>query len=116
TDSKFLLDLVIAFSGGPSVGPAPFLHPCRRWVETSDNVIKRVFTHTAKICRALFLRVQRRCFAHRNRRFQLQKCSQLFIGTHNETLSVVAVCVSNPDCSPIEIHTLRRSPNSNRLY
>jgi hypothetical protein len=26
--------------------------------------------------------------------------SHLFIGTHNETLSVVAVCIDNPDCSP----------------
>src|SRR5262249_37421075 len=30
-------------------------------------------------------------------RFEFQKRSQLFIGTHNETLSVVAVCVSTPD-------------------
>jgi hypothetical protein len=33
-----------------------------------------------------------------NRRFQFQKRRQLFIRTHNETLSV-AMCVSNPDCS-----------------
>jgi len=32
-----------------------------------------------------------------NRRFQFQKCSQLFIGAHNETLSVAAMCASNPD-------------------
>ena len=31
-----------------------------------------------------------------SRRFQFQKRSQLFTGTHNETLSVVA-CVHNPD-------------------
>jgi hypothetical protein len=29
---------------------------------------------------------------------QFQKRSQLFIRTHNETLSVVAMSVSNPDC------------------
>jgi hypothetical protein len=34
-----------------------------------------------------------------NRRFQFQKRGQLFIGVHNETLSVVAVCVRSPDGS-----------------
>jgi hypothetical protein len=37
-----------------------------------------------------------------NRHFQLQKRRQLFICAHNETLSVVAVSVSNPDPSPLE--------------
>ena len=32
-----------------------------------------------------------------NRHFQLQKRSQLFIRTHNQTLSVVAMGVCNPD-------------------
>jgi hypothetical protein len=31
------------------------------------------------------------------RRFELQKGHQQFLRTHNETLSVVAVCVCNPD-------------------
>jgi hypothetical protein len=39
-----------------------------------------------------------------NRRFQFQKSRQPFICTHNETLSVVAVCVNNPDRSPVEIN------------
>jgi len=39
-----------------------------------------------------------------NRHFQFQKRSQLFIGTHNEPLSVVAVRVSNPDRSPLGIN------------
>jgi hypothetical protein len=39
-----------------------------------------------------------------NRRFQFQKRSQLFIRAHNETLSVVAMRVSNPDCSSLRIH------------
>jgi hypothetical protein len=37
-----------------------------------------------------------------NRPFQFQKGSQYFIGTHNETLSVAAMRVGNPDCSPSE--------------
>jgi len=30
--------------------------------------------------------------------------SQDFIGADNATLSVIAVCVSNPDCSPLKVH------------
>jgi hypothetical protein len=39
-----------------------------------------------------------------NRRFDFDKRGQLLISTHNETLSVVAICVRNPDCSPVEIN------------
>ena len=34
---------------------------------------------------------------------QLEECSQLFIRARNETLSVVAMCVCNPDRSPVGI-------------
>jgi len=40
----------------------------------------------------------------RNDKIELYKRSQLFIGTHNESLSVVAMCVCNPDRSPLMIH------------
>jgi hypothetical protein len=33
-----------------------------------------------------------------NRGFEFQKHDQLFIRSHNETLSIVAVCIRNPDC------------------
>ena len=36
--------------------------------------------------------------------FQFQKRSQLFVGVHNEALTVIAVCVNNPDRSPFRIH------------
>jgi hypothetical protein len=39
-----------------------------------------------------------------NRRFKFHKSRQLFIRTHNETPSVIAVRVSNPDCSPVRIN------------
>jgi hypothetical protein len=39
-----------------------------------------------------------------NRRFRLQKRNQLFVRSHNETLSVIAVRVSNPDRSPFGIN------------
>jgi hypothetical protein len=39
-----------------------------------------------------------------NRRFQFQKRGQCFIRAHNETPSVVAMCVNNPDCSPFGIN------------
>jgi len=38
-----------------------------------------------------------------NHRFEFQKRSQDFIRVHNETLSVVAVCVSNPNRSPVPL-------------
>ena len=42
--------------------------------------------------------------ASANRRFKFHKRSQLFIRTHNETLSVVAMRVCNPDRSPVGIN------------
>jgi len=39
-----------------------------------------------------------------NRRFEFDKRSQLFIRTHNESLSVIAMCVSNEDCLPERIY------------
>jgi hypothetical protein len=39
-----------------------------------------------------------------NRRLEFQKRGQLFVCTRNETLSVVAMRVCNPDCSPAEIN------------
>jgi hypothetical protein len=41
---------------------------------------------------------------HRAQATELEKCCQLFIGTHNETLSVVAVRVNNPDRSSLGIN------------
>jgi hypothetical protein len=49
------------------------------------------------------------------RPLQFDKRSQLFIRLHNETLSVVAVRVCNPDCPSLTIRWLKRSPNSIRL-
>ena len=43
-------------------------------------------------------------FRRTNRRFKFQKPSQLFIGVHNETLPVVAMCVCNPDRAPVRIN------------
>jgi len=42
--------------------------------------------------------------ASTDRRFKFYKSRQLFIRTHHETLSVVAMCVSSPDCSPVGIN------------
>jgi hypothetical protein len=39
-----------------------------------------------------------------NRQFQFEKRSRLFIGTHNEPLSVAAMCVCNEDSSPGGVH------------
>jgi hypothetical protein len=40
-----------------------------------------------------------------NRRFQLNKCSQLFIRVHNETLSIVAMRVCTKDRSLARVHS-----------
>jgi len=34
---------------------------------------------------------------------RVEESRQLFIGVHDEPLSVAAVCVRNPDCSPVTI-------------
>jgi hypothetical protein len=42
--------------------------------------------------------------ASANRRFEFRKRSQQFIRVHNETLSVAAMRINNPDCSPVAVH------------
>jgi hypothetical protein len=44
------------------------------------------------------------------RRFQFNKRGQLFIGSHNETLSVSAMRISNPDCSPFAVQSCDTAP------
>ena len=46
----------------------------------------------------------------RTRRFQFQKRRHLFIRVHNETLSVVAVRVSNEERWPVGIHCCNAAP------
>jgi hypothetical protein len=52
---------------------------------------------------------------HRAQATELEKCCQFFVGSNDESLSVVAVRINNPDRSPVGIVSLRRSPGSNRL-
>ncbi len=46
-----------------------------------------------------------------NRRFEFKKRRQDVIRAHNETLSIVAVRVCNPDRSPFKIQRLGKSPS-----
>jgi hypothetical protein len=46
------------------------------------------------------------------RSLQFQKGGQFFICTHHETLSVVAMRVSNPDCAALTIELLRAASGS----
>jgi hypothetical protein len=48
--------------------------------------------------------LSRQFAASANRRFEFRKSSQLFFCVHNETLSVVAMRISNEDCLPVGIH------------
>jgi hypothetical protein len=50
-----------------------------------------------------------------NRRFQFKKRRQLFIRSHDETLSVAAMRVSNPDRSPARIHAWNTAPTPTGL-
>jgi hypothetical protein len=43
-------------------------------------------------------------------RFEFQKRCQLFIRSRNETLSVAAMRVTNPDCSPVGINRRNTAP------
>jgi hypothetical protein len=45
-----------------------------------------------------------------NRRFQFHKCRQLFIRSHDETASIAAMCVRNPDRSPFAIYRRNTAP------
>jgi hypothetical protein len=51
-----------------------------------------------------FAGLLRQVAASANRRFKFQKRTQFFIRSRNETLSVVAVRVNNPDRSPVGIN------------
>jgi hypothetical protein len=88
------------------VQPHGLLQPGQRCVETSDDVIEEVFTSSATVCRALFyaLRNPLGVLHESNRRFEFYKRRQLFIRSHNETLSVIAMRVCNPDRSPVGIN------------
>jgi len=74
-------------------------------LKLSDDEIEESFTSSATVCRALFDALRSPVgFCPIEPPIQFHKRSQLFIRTHNETLSVVAMRVSNPDCSPVGIH------------
>jgi hypothetical protein len=42
--------------------------------------------------------------------FKFEKSRQPFICTHNETLSIVTMCVCNPDSSPVGINRRDAAP------
>ena len=52
----------------------------------------------------------RRVLRPPNRRFKLQKRRQLFIGVHNDTLSVAAMRVSYKDRAPVAIQSRNADP------
>jgi hypothetical protein len=60
--------------------------------------------------------LSRQFAASASRRFQFQKRSQDFIRTHNETLSIVAMCVQQSRLFALQNPRLKPSPNSIRLY
>jgi hypothetical protein len=65
----------------------------------SQNAVFRVY-HQRLAPTDLALRLVTRA----NRRFQFHKSRYLFFRKHNETLSVVPMCVCNPDRSSVGIN------------
>jgi hypothetical protein len=45
-----------------------------------------------------------------NRRFKFHKSGQLFVRSHNETFSIAAMCVCNPDRLPVGINGCDTAP------
>jgi hypothetical protein len=45
-----------------------------------------------------------------NLRFKFEESRQFFISSPNETLSVAAMCVNNPDCLPLRINGWDTAP------
>jgi hypothetical protein len=69
-------------------------------VKLSDDVIDEAFTLSATVVERYFTRsAVLWAFCRANRRFEFHKRRQLFIGMHNKAPPVVAMCVSDPDCS-----------------
>ena len=73
-------------------GDAPLLAEDRATVDPAAR--RRHLEATG--CRSLEIKLN---IGRTNRRFEFEKRRQLFIRTHNETLSVVAICVCNEGCS-----------------
>ena len=53
--------------------------------------------------------------ARANCRFEFEKRSQLFVGVHNEALTVVAVCISNEDRLSVGINRCDATPTPTRF-
>src|SRR6188472_766408 len=100
------------FGKRPVAGPRDLLE-CQSFLENNGRRRRSWDLRTFPVARASSLvryKSLARCLAliscrvspdTRNPRFQFQKRSQLLIRTHNETLAVVAMCVNNPDRSPL---------------
>ena len=74
--------------------------------QTSANVIRidGIVVFISGEFRKKLASLSRPFAASVDRGFQFNERSQLFIRTHHEALSVVAMCVCNPDCSSAGAH------------
>jgi hypothetical protein len=70
---------------------------------SGGNVLRLIQIRRSSVWRKLRQLVKQKT-ASPNRRFKFQKSRQLFIGTHNETLSVAAMSIRNPDRSPVGLN------------
>ena len=74
-------------------------------MKLSDDEIEQAFTRSATVVQRYFTRsAVLWAFCRTNHRFKFYKRGQQFIRLHNETLSVVAMRVCNPDRLPVGIN------------
>jgi hypothetical protein len=72
---------------------------------TASDPMREMFTHAEAPPNSSAATVARTTISRgiAKHRFRSYKRRQYFIGVHNETLSIVAMRVNNPDCSPFVI-------------
>jgi len=107
--SAFLRVTAEEFEDAKSLWKFFYAHECFKQVE---NACSFILENSMDENRA---GLSRRFVGSANRTFEFEKRGQLFIGTHNQAVSVVAMCVCNPDHSARWHQSLRHSRRSNRL-
>jgi len=111
--SELIADMIAVFNqnAGSMVLPSPPF-PClitslglrvrKRRRTTAEKILRLIQIRSATpILKKYHLFVKHNSQQAVSHRFEFRKRSQLFIGMHNLTLSVAAMCVDNPDRSPI---------------
>jgi hypothetical protein len=76
----------------------------------TTNLLIRTSVPTEDDIRTEIVRSYSTIATSANRRLQFQKCGYLFNRAYNETFPVIAICVSNEECSPAAIDSCELAP------